>query len=159
MTGQVKKENMDQVSCEIVRLAAISVADGEKPLIPEPDVELHLAQCDRCRADVEQSKAFIELLNGQHRRERTESVWGRVAESLRHSDEARKQPDHWPWFLLLGLLLAGYRVIVAASNWEPNILFKLAPVLLAIAVFIFLRENPFKINPGLQTRISSRGDL
>jgi anti-sigma factor RsiW len=159
MTGRVKKKNMNQVSCEIVRLAAMALADGEKPSIPAPDVELHLAQCDRCRADVERLKAFIELLNGQRRRERTESVWGRVAESLRHSDEARTAPDHWPWFLLLGLILAGYRVIVAASDWEPNILFKLAPVLLAFAVFIFLRENPFKINPGLQNRISSRGDL
>src|SRR5262245_14835647 len=150
---------MNQVNCETVRLAAMSVADGEKPLIPEPDVELHLAQCDRCRGEVEQLKSFIELLNAQRRRERTESVWGRVAESLRHSDEARTAPDHWPWFLLLGLLLAGYRVIVAASDWEPNFLFKLAPVLLAIAVFILLRENPFKVNPGLQTRIPSRGDL
>jgi len=150
---------MNQVNCENVCLAAMAVADGEKPLIPAPDIELHLAQCDRCRADVEQLQAFIELLNAPRRRERTESVWRRVAESLRHSGKARTVPDHWPWFLLLGLLLAGYRVIVAASDWEPSILFKVAPVLLAIAVFIFLRENPFKVNPGLQARISSRGDL
>ena len=147
------------MNCETARLAAMAVGDGEKQLIPAADVELHLAQCDRCRGDVEQLNSFIELLNAQRRRERTESVWGQVAESLRHSDEARKPPDHWPWFLLLGLLLAGYRVMVAASDWEPNFLFKLAPVLLAIAVFIFLRENPFKVNPGLQTRIASRGDL
>jgi predicted anti-sigma-YlaC factor YlaD len=150
---------MNQVSCESVRLAAMAVADDEKPLIPAPDVELHLAQCDRCRGDVELLKAFIELLNGQRRRERAESVWERVAESLRHSDKARTAPDHWPWFLLLGLLLAGYRVIVAMSDWEPNILIKLATVLLAVAVFVFLRENPFKVNPGLQARILSRGDL
>jgi predicted anti-sigma-YlaC factor YlaD len=150
---------MNQLNCESARLAAMAIADGEKPLTPEPDVELHLAKCPRCRGEVEQSKAFIELLNAQRRRERTESVWGRVAESLRHSDKSRAAPDHWPWFLLLGLLLAGYRVIVAASDWEATILLKLAPVLLAIAVFAFLRENPFKVNPGIQAQISSRGDL
>lgn len=150
---------MNQVNCETARLAAMAIADGEKPLTPAPDVELHLAQCDRCRGEVEQSKAFIELLNAQRRRERTERVWGRVAERLTHSEKARAAPDHWPWFLLLGLLLAGYRVIVAASDWESTILLKLAPVLLAIAVFAFLRENPFKVNPGIQAQISSRGDL
>lgn len=150
---------MNQVSCESVRLAAMAVADGESPLIPAPDIELHLAQCDRCLGEVERLRAVIDLLNAQSRRERTESVWGRVAEKLSRGEQARAAPDHWPWFLLLGLLLAGYRVIVAASDWESTILLKLAPVLLAIAVFAFLRENPFKVNPGIQAQISSRGDL
>ena len=159
MTGWMKKESMNQVSCESVCLAAMAVADGEKPLIPAPDIELHLAQCDRCQGEVEQLKTVIDLLNGQRRRERTESVWDWVAESLRRRNEARTASDHWPWFLLLGLVLAGYRVVIAASDWEPGLWFKLAPVLLAIAVFCFLRENPFKVNPGLQTQISLRGDL
>ena len=44
---------MNQVSCESVCLAAMAIADGEKPLILAADIELHLAQCDRWRGEVE----------------------------------------------------------------------------------------------------------
>ncbi len=145
---------MNQVSCESVRLAAMAVADGEKPLIPLNEIELHLAQCDLCRSEVEQLITFIDLLNAQCRRERTESVWGRVAERLGRGERTRAASDHWPWFLLLGSFLAGYRLVVAASDWEPGLWFKLAPALLAIAVFAFLRENPFKVNSQLQDQTS-----
>jgi hypothetical protein len=47
------------------------------------------------------------------------------------------------------LFLAGYRVVVAALDLEPGLWLNLAPVLLAIAVFGLLRENPFKINSEL----------
>jgi hypothetical protein len=145
---------MNHVSCESVGLAAMAIADGEKPLILAADIELHLAQCDRCRSEVELLKSVIDLLNTQHRRERTESVWGLVAERLGRGDGARRASDHWPWFLLLGLFLAGYRFAVSALDWEPGLLLKLAPVLLAIVVFGLLRENPFKVNSELQTQTS-----
>jgi anti-sigma factor RsiW len=127
----------------------MAIADGEKPLIPAAVVEFHLAQCDRCRGEVERSKSVIDLLNAQRRRERTESVWGRVVERLSRRERARAASDHWHWLLLLGLFLAGYRVVVAALDLEPGLWLNLAPVLLAIAVFGLLRENPFKINSEL----------
>jgi anti-sigma factor RsiW len=140
---------MNQMSCESVCLAAMAIADGEKPSILAADVELHLAQCDRCRSEVERLKSVIDLLNEQRRRERTEGVWGRVVERLSRKKRARAASDHWPWLLLLGLFLAGYRVVVAALDLEPGLWLNLAPVLLAIAVFGLLRENPFKINSEL----------
>src|SRR5262249_3628408 len=140
---------MNQVSCESVCVAAMAIADGEKPLIPAADVELHLAQCDRCRGEGERSKSVIDLLNEQRRREWTESVWGRVVERLSRRERARAASDHWPWLLLLGLFLAGYRVVVAALDLEPGLWLNLAPALLAIAVFGLLRENPFKVNSEL----------
>jgi hypothetical protein len=145
---------MNQVSCESVCVAAMAIADGEKPLILAADIELHLAQCDRCRGEVERSKSVIDLLNAQRRRERTESVWGRVVERLSRRERARAASDHWPWLLLLGLFLAGYRVVVAASDWEPGLWLNLAPALLAIAVFGLLRENPFKVNSELHAPTS-----
>jgi anti-sigma factor RsiW len=132
----------------------MAVADGEEPSIPAPDIELHLAQCDRCLGEVKRLRAVIDLLNAQSRRERTESVWGQVAERLSQGGQARVASDHWPWFLLLGLFLAGYKVVVAALDWEPGLWFKLAPALLAIAVFCLFRENPFKVNPELQAQTS-----
>jgi len=151
---------MNRVNCEGVLLAAMAVADGEKPLIPVAELELHLMQCDHCRSEVEQLKAVMDLLSAQRRRERTESVWGQVAEKLSQEDEVRTASDHWPWFLLLGLAFAAYRSAVVASDWEPGAWFKLVPVLLAVAVFVLLRENPFKVNPELQVRTTGlRGEL
>lgn len=152
---------MNQMSCESICLAAMAVADGETPLIPAPAIELHLAGCARCRSEVSQLRSVIDLLNEQRRSERTESVWDSVAETLRRKHErkykAQRASDHWPWFLLLGLLLAGYRIAVAATEWEPGWWFKLAPVLVAVAVFALLRENPFKVNTGIQFQTSLRG--
>jgi len=132
----------------------MAIADGEKPLILMADIEFHLAQCDRCRSEVERVKSVIDLLNSQRRRERTESVWGRVAERLSRGERARAASDHWPWLLLLGLLLAGYRVVIVALDLEPGLWLKLAPALLAIAVFGLLRENPFKVNSELKVPTS-----
>jgi hypothetical protein len=145
---------MNQVSCESICLAAMAVADGEEPSIPAPDIELHLGQCDQCQGEVERLRAVINLLNAQSRREQAESVWGRVAERLSRGGQARAASDHWTWFLLLGLFLAGYKVVAAALDWDPGLWFKLAPALLAIAVFGLLRENPFKVNPELQAQTS-----
>jgi anti-sigma factor RsiW len=132
----------------------MAIADGEKPSVLAADVELHLAQCDSCRSEVERLKSVIDLLNEQRRRERTEGVWGRVVERLSRKKRARAASDHWPWLLLLGLFLAGYRVVVAALDLEPGLWLNLAPALLAIAVFGLLRENPFKINSELHAPTS-----
>jgi anti-sigma factor RsiW len=145
---------MNQVSCESVCLAAMAIADGEKPLILAADIELHLAQCDRCRSEVARLKSVIDLLNGQRRRERTESVWDQVAERLSRRERARAASDRCPWLLLLGLFLAGYRVVVAVLELEPGLWLNLAPALLAIAVFGLLRENPFKVNAELHAPTS-----
>ena len=141
---------MNQLSCEAVCLATMAIADGEKPAIPVVDIDLHLAQCERCRCEAEGLKSVVDLLNAQRRRERTESVWGQVVARLHRSERARTASDHWPWLLLLGLFLVGYRVVVASLAWEPGWWLKLAPVLLAIAVFGLLRENPFKVKSELQ---------
>jgi predicted anti-sigma-YlaC factor YlaD len=100
---------MNHVNCENIRIAAMVVADNECPQIPISEIEFHLAECDDCRIEIKELNAVIDLLKGQRRRERTETVWDRVEEFLRSRSESRRMPDHWPWFLMLGLALAGYR--------------------------------------------------
>jgi predicted anti-sigma-YlaC factor YlaD len=146
---------MNRVNCESIRLAAMAVADGENPLIPAPDIELHLSTCDHCRSDVAQLQSLLKLLDGQHRRERTEILWDGIAEDLRPKTALPTTADHWPWFMLLGLLVAVYRIAVSTSDWEPGWWLKLAPVLLVIAVFGLLRENPFKVNTELKITTSA----
>jgi predicted anti-sigma-YlaC factor YlaD len=143
---------MNQVNCESIRLAAMAVADGEEPPIPAPDIELHLANCDRCQREVAQLRTLSQLLDGQRRRARTENVWDGIAEDLRPKTAPQTTADHWPWLMLLGLLIAGYRVALSTSDWESSLWLKLAPVLLVIAVFGLLRENPFKVNTQLKVQ-------
>ena len=100
---------MNQVNCESIRLAAMAVADGENPPIPAPEIELHLSTCDHCRSDVAQLNTLLKLLDGQRRRERTENVWDGIAESLRPKTSPQTTTDHWPWLMLLGLLVGGGR--------------------------------------------------
>jgi predicted anti-sigma-YlaC factor YlaD len=150
---------MNQENCESICLAAMAVVDGETPPIPAAEIELHLGQCARCRSQVGQLKPIIDLLNVQRRREPNESVWDGVAENLKPRNEARTASDHWPWFLLLGLLLAGYRIAVVTSDWEPGVWLKLTPILFAVAVFALLRQNPFKVNPDIQFKTSLGGHL
>lgn len=149
---------MNQVNCESICLAAMAVADGETPPIPAVEIELHLGQCARCRSETAQLKPIIDLLNAQRRHEPSESVWDGVAENLKRREAARTTSDHWHWFLLLGLLFAGYRVAVATSDWEPGVWFKLTPILFAVAVFALLRQNPFKVNPNIQFNTSLGGN-
>lgn len=149
---------MNREECERICLAMMAIADGEQPPSPVPEIEAHLAGCESCRTEVAGMKMLIDELNAQQRREGAESVWPGIAETLKRGHEAGTRADHWPWLLLLGLLLAGYRLIVSTSAWDPGHWFKIVPILLAVTFFIFLRENPFKVSPILQTRDSLRGN-
>ncbi|HET9788703.1 MAG TPA: hypothetical protein VFP47_16305, partial [Pyrinomonadaceae bacterium] len=51
-----------------------------------------------------------------------------------------------PWFIFLGALLLGYRLVELIPDRSFSFLYKFLPVLFVIAAFSYLRENPFKIN-------------
>jgi len=51
--------------------------------------------------------------------------------------------------VILGLLLLGYCLLEIVPNRHLGLLFKLVPILLVIAAFSYLRENPFRINTQL----------
>jgi hypothetical protein len=52
--------------------------------------------------------------------------------------------------VFLGVLLLGYRLAEMIPDRDFGLVFKLVPVLLVIAAFSYLRENPFKINTELR---------
>jgi hypothetical protein len=51
--------------------------------------------------------------------------------------------------MFLGALLLGYRLLELLPDRDFSFLFKFVPVLLVIAAFGYLKENPFKINAEL----------
>jgi anti-sigma factor RsiW len=126
------------------------IADGYQPELSSKQVEAHLASCSACRQEVGELRALSGLLDRQKRRQRTEEVWKQIAPSLPKVTLAQRNSPAWPPFLFLGVLLLGYRLLELIPDRDFSFLFKLVPLLFAVAVFSYLRENPFKINCELK---------
>ena len=141
---------MTEFNCESVCMAAMAIADGYQPEIPSEQVEAHLASCSDCRREVEEQQFLARLLDTQERRQHTESVWHQVQPRLLAVSPAQSSSQAWYPFLLLGVLLLGYRLVEMIPDRHLGFLFKFVPVLFVIAAFSYLRENPFKIHPELR---------
>jgi hypothetical protein len=140
---------MTELNCERIRLSAMAITDGEKPDLLPPQIEAHLSECANCRQEIEQLTLFANLLDLQQSRELRVEIWPGIEQQLHELDTASKKQASWRLFLILGLLLFGYRIIELLPGYSFGLWFNIVPALLIISVFGYLRENPFKINPSL----------
>jgi hypothetical protein len=131
-------------------MAAIAMADGYQPRLSADQIEAHLASCSGCRREVEQLRALSNLLDAQRRRQRTENVWKRVERCLPDAAPVQSTSEAWYPFMFLGVLLLGYRLVELIPDRDFGFSFKLVPVLLVIAAFSYLKENPFKVDTELR---------
>jgi hypothetical protein len=141
---------MSELNCESVSMAAMAIADGYQPELSSEEVETHLARCSDCRREVGELQALSSLLDMHERRPRTDEVWKQIAPRLPEVGLAQRKSAAWPPFLFLGAMLLGYRLLELIPDRDFSFLFKLVPLLFAIAAFSYLRENPFKINCELK---------
>jgi len=141
-----------EVTCEIVCVAAMARADGAQTALPPAEIEAHLTHCAHCRREIAQLEAVSTLLNAQRRQPlHAVNLWARIENRLPAPAAAaarEKFPVSHP-FILLGLLLVAYRLVEMVPDRSLGWPFKLVPLLLAVAAFVYLRENPFKINANL----------
>ena len=139
---------MNELNCESVSMAAMSIEDGSQPELSSEQIKTHLASCADCRRELEQLRLLSTLLNTQERRLRTENLWHKIERGLPNA--TRTNPSRVSAsFMFLGALLVGYRLLELIPDRNIGFLFKFVPVLLVIAAFGYLRENPFKINSEL----------
>ena len=139
---------MSELNCESVSMAAMAIADGYQPELSSEQIGSHLASCADCHREVGQLQELSSLLDTQQRRLRTENLWQEIERRLPHV--ARTRTSHVSTsFMFLGALLLGYRLLELIPDRDFSFLFKFVPVLLVIAAFSYLRENPFKINSEL----------
>lgn len=131
-------------------------ADGVQPPLPPAEIEAHLAHCADCRREIAQLETLSGLLGSRKRSLRPENLWAGIENHLpapaAAAAAAREEfPASRP-FILLGLLLVAYRLVemIPDRSSGPGWSFKLVPLLLAVAAFVYLRENPFKINAELR---------
>ncbi|MGH9881933.1 MAG: anti-sigma factor family protein [Pyrinomonadaceae bacterium] len=139
---------MADINCESIRVAAMALADGETPPLRPEEIETHLLICDRCREEVEQMRATNQLLSSQKRLIPEANLWPLVNERIQAS--APSAPLFgWRVLLVFAIPLFGYRILLLILQASPSLWSKLVPVILVIAVFGYLRVNPFKINSEL----------
>ena len=142
---------MTDINCESIRIAEMALADGEEsPLGPE-EIEKHLRNCDHCWAEIESLRAINEMLSSQKRLRPEANIWPLVNERL-GATAGSAPPFSWRLLLLFGIPLFGYKFLLLILQTAPNLWSRLIPMILVIAVFSYLRTNPFKINCELTLR-------
>lgn len=141
---------MSELNCASVSMAAMAIADGYQPELSAEQIETHLASCAHCRRERGQLRELSSLLDSQERRLGTENLWERIEPRLPAAPPAQSASTVLPSFTFLGALLLGYRLIELIPDRNFSFLFKIVPVLLVIAAFSYLKENPFKINSELR---------
>ena len=140
---------MSKLNCESVSMAAMAIADGYQPELSSEQIGTHLENCAVCRREIKQLQELSSLLTTQQRRLRTDNLWGRIERRLVGARSTRTSTA-LPSFIFLGALLLGYRLVELIPDRDFSFFFKFVPVLLVIAAFGYLRENPFEINSELR---------
>jgi hypothetical protein len=136
------------MKCEDAILAMMAVIDGEKAEeISSEHAAAHLAGCGNCRREIEQMQNTVNLFKGYERREQTADLWFEVESRL--ETQASAAPTRWQPFLILTAGLVAYKLLEMLPERQPGLWLKLLPLLLVAALFVFLKENPFKINTEL----------
>jgi predicted anti-sigma-YlaC factor YlaD len=139
---------MSELNCESVCIAAMAQADGHQSEVSAEQIEAHLADCPDCRRVINQLRTLASLLAGQKRQQRNEDIWAGLVRRLPDAPERTSQT--WQPFALLGVLLLGYKLVEMIPDRDFGLLFKLVPVVLIVAAFGYLKENPFKLNAELR---------
>lgn len=140
---------MDDTLCEQIRMAAMALEDGEPPDISPREVAAHVDTCAACRRE-------IAALHD------TAALFSRVERRHDHTDlrpgiSAGLEPASWRWRawlqspIMLGivLLLGMYKIAELALASDPTPLLRITPLIVAAALFLYLRNNPFRIESGL----------
>lgn len=138
--------NMTTINCENALTAMLAELDGEESEFSAEQKTLHFAECATCREEFEQIRKTGDLLKKQARRETSADLWSAI--------EKRIEPQAasgfgWRMFFALGAFLIICKLLEMLPAEDFGFWFKLVPLIFVVALFGFLRENPFRINTEL----------
>ena len=135
---------MNKLNCEDVLVAAMAWDDGYPTEVSLVQIESHLENCPACRQEISELRMLSSLLSSQRRKRPSEQMWTAVERHL------QRGPQTAQLFVLLGVLLVGFKLIELLPQHDMGQLFKLIPALFTAAIFVYLKQNPFKVNPDLK---------
>ena len=141
---------MTEINCESVCMAAMAIADGCQSALTADEIKAHKENCSDCQKETTELRALSKLLDTQKRQPQVANTWTSVEARLPNLPGARRALPHSRPLMILGVLLLGYRLVEMLPNRDLAWLFKLLPVIFVVAAFMYLRENPFKINAELR---------
>lgn len=141
---------MKNIDCETIQMAAMAAADGIPGKMETARIEAHVAVCGDCRAELEALDGLARLLDSQKRSQSNEDLWSAIEPRLVDQTERRLADHNLKLWVPVGLILPAYKLFEQIPDRQPAWEYKLLPLLLVIAVFVFVRQNPFKINTELK---------
>jgi len=141
---------MTELNCESVCMAAMAMADGYQSTLSAGEIKTHIENCPDCRQEVAQLQALSTLLDTQERRPQVANTWTSLEARFSAGPVEQSASPQRHLFLLLGVLLIGYRLVELLPDRNLDWFFKLLPIILVVAAFSYLRENPFKITAELR---------
>ena|SRR5687767_3160790 len=131
---------MKAVACEEILIAKMAELDGEA--LPSEEVERHFRACEACRLELSAMRGVDELFRSNRRAEANLNVWSPIERRI-----SRK--IGWSPFVLIAVILVVCKIVEMSLKNDPGLLFGLVPIAVAAALFVLLRENPFRVNPEL----------
>jgi Putative zinc-finger len=135
---------MHKENCEEILIALMAVFDGEQTDFSPEQLNAHTAECESCRREIEEMQGAFSLLREQSRNEFNANLWPSIDARIDAGAKTR-----WTPFLFVGALLVGYKFLEMIPETAFGFVFKIVPVALVVALFVLLKENPFKINTEL----------
>ena len=136
---------MKDLSCEKVLMAMMAEADGERAELSGEEIREHLSACKDCGDEVVRIQRVIDTLRQATPPETTVDLWPAVSSRL----DRQAPPMSWQPYAVAGVLLFAYKLLEMLPAEDPGWAIKLMPLITFGALLVFLRENPFRINPEL----------
>lgn len=96
--------------------------DGQLPPARIVEASAHVAECDRCRAALDEYRFAASLLRGLTLVEAPASIWTSIEESLSSEGRGFSRVGRWeaPWFRVLALAAAAILAIGTFVFWQLN---------------------------------------
>lgn len=137
---------MNGTNCEDILMAKMAELDGEKKEISAEAMNLHLSGCENCRLEFERMQSVGNLLEKQTRREQSADLWSAIE---RRIGVRNASTISWKPFVVIGAILVIYKLLEMLPERDLGLAFKIVPLIFVAALFVFLKENPFKVNAEL----------
>jgi predicted anti-sigma-YlaC factor YlaD len=133
-------------------MASSAASDSLRGSLEPAQLEDHLAQCDDCRREVERLGELMRLLDSQKRRVSGDQLWRGIEARLAAQTPATRASRDLRLLVPTVVVLLAYKLFEQLAVHNTGFQIKLVPLLLVIAVFALLKENPFRINAELQLK-------
>jgi anti-sigma factor RsiW len=138
----------DRSICDVVRISAMAMADGESPEMTPETIEAHLAECPECRAELESLVATAEVFAAYRRRAHRVEIWGAIEPRLVGPTVSTARARDLRLPMILAVLLACYKLVEQLAERPPVAGIVLLPLAVAVLLFVLLKQNPFTIATG-----------